>query len=56
MREVWKSRESARVLAARIGERVVAMMEVRERMKRMTLRFHSGQFCCTSVVSFYALF
>jgi hypothetical protein len=41
---VLKTRESVRVLAARIGPREVAKTEVTERMMRMTSRFQRGQF------------
>jgi len=40
-----KSNERIRVLAARSGERVEAIILRRERRRRIKSRFHKGQFC-----------
>jgi hypothetical protein len=39
-----KTKESVMVFAARIGPRDVAKIETTERIRRITSRFHSGQF------------
>jgi hypothetical protein len=42
-----KCSDRVKVLAARIEPKQVAKIEMKERMKRMTSRFHKGQFWST---------